>query len=62
MLNPYTNCLVRISENLILSLGDMVRAAEGDYGSLAATGGVLAIHIQWICNLDLDFMENCLPK
>ena len=26
------------------------------------SGGVVAIHIQWICNLDFDFEENCLPK
>ena len=43
-------------------IGDIVRAAGGDYSTLATTGGVLAVHVQWSCNLDLDFMENCLPK
>jgi hypothetical protein len=25
-------------------------------------GGVVAIHISWICNLDFDFMAYCLPR
>ena len=37
-------------------------AAGGDYKTLSISGGVVAVHIQWICNLDWDFMENCLPK
>ena len=40
----------------------MVEAAGGDYEKLSVTGGVVAVHIQWICNLDFDFMEHCLPK
>jgi len=46
----------------IFKLGDMVRAAGGDYNKLSVGGGVVAIHIQWICNLDWDFMKYCLPK
>ena len=37
-------------------------AAGGNYSTLAVTGGVVAIHIQWICNLDFDFQKNCLPR
>ena len=43
-------------------LGEIVDAAGGDYTSLSIGGGVVAVQIQWICNLDFDFMENCLPK
>ena len=25
-------------------------------------GGVVAIHIYWICNLDFDFKKTCTPK
>ena len=32
------------------------------YQKIDEPGGVVAIHIQWICNLDFDFEENCLPK
>ena len=39
-----------------------MRAAGGDYTRLSVGGGVVAIHIQWICNLDWDFMKYCLPK
>jgi len=46
----------------IFRLGDMVTAAGGNYSTLAATGGVVAIHIQWKCNLDFDFLQNCLPE
>ena len=37
-------------------------AAGGDYSQLATRGGVVAVHIQWICNLDWDFMKHCLPR
>ena len=40
----------------------MVTAAGGNYRQLSVSGGVVAIHIQWICNLDWDFMRHCLPK
>ena len=46
----------------IFKLGDMVRSAGGNYTQLSVSGGVVAIHIQWICNLDWDFMKYCLPK
>ena len=46
----------------ILRPGDMVTAAGGDYTKLSVGGGVVAIHIQWICNLDWDFLKYCLPK
>ena len=46
----------------IFRLGDMVEAAGGNYSTLATTGGVMAIHIQWKCNLDFDFIKNCLPE
>ena len=42
--------------------GDIVAAAGGNYSTLAVTGGVVAIHIQWLCNLDFDFYQNCLPR
>ena len=29
---------------------------------MAVRGGVVSLSITWNCNLDLDFMENCLPK
>ena len=40
----------------------MVEAAGGNYSTLATTGGVVAVHIQWKCNLDFDFLKNCLPE
>ena len=43
-------------------LGDLVLAAGGDYDSLATRGGVVAVHIQWLCDLDWDFQQYCLPK
>ena len=43
-------------------LGEIVAAAGGDYTSMSISGGVVAVQIQWICNLDFDFMQNCLPK
>ena len=46
----------------LLRPGDMVTAAGGDYTKLSVGGGVVAIHIQWICNLDWDFLKYCLPK
>jgi len=46
----------------IFKLGEMVAAAGGDYSSLSIKGGVVAVHIQWICNLDFNFMEHCLPR
>ena len=42
--------------------GDIVESAGGNYSTLSISGGVVAIHIKWICNLDFDFMENCLPE
>ena len=42
--------------------GDMVEAAGGNYTQLAVSGGVVAVHIQWICNLDWDFFKYCLPR
>jgi len=46
----------------IFRLGDMVTAAGGNYSTLAITGGVVAVHIQWRCNLDFDFHKHCLPE
>ena len=46
----------------ICTTGDMVEAAGGNYSTLATTGGVVAVHIQWKCNLDFDFLKNCLPE
>ena len=43
-------------------VGDMVRAAGGNYTQLSISGGVVAVHIEWICNLDWDFDKYCLPK
>ena len=42
--------------------GDIVKAAGGNYTTLSINGGVVAIHIKWICNLDFDFKKNCLPQ
>ena len=54
------------STNVFLILfpitGDIVFAAGGNYSTLAITGGVVAVHIHWICNLDFHFQNNCLPK
>jgi len=46
----------------IFRLGDIVLAAGGDYASLATKGGVVAVHIRWLCDLDWDFTKYCLPK
>ena len=46
----------------VCTTGDMVEAAGGNYSTLATTGGVVAVHIQWKCNLDFDFIKNCLPE
>jgi hypothetical protein len=43
-------------------IGEIVAAAGGDYTSLSIGGGVVALQIQWIYNLDFDFIQNCLPK
>uniref|UniRef100_A0A8B9J026 P2X purinoceptor n=1 Tax=Amazona collaria TaxID=241587 RepID=A0A8B9J026_9PSIT len=45
----------------ILRLGDVVRLAGQDFRTLAATGGVLAIKIGWVCDLDRGG-ERCLPR
>uniref|UniRef100_A0A8V5FVX2 P2X purinoceptor n=1 Tax=Melopsittacus undulatus TaxID=13146 RepID=A0A8V5FVX2_MELUD len=45
----------------ILRLGDVVRLAGQDFRSLATTGGVLAIKIGWVCDLDRGG-ERCLPR
>ena len=29
---------------------------------MAVRGGVVSLSITWNCDLDLDFMETCLPK
>ena len=29
---------------------------------MAVKGGVVSMSIKWNCNLDVDFMKNCLPK
>ena len=39
-----------------------MKAAGGNYTTLSINGGVVAIHIKWICNLDFDFQKNCLPQ
>jgi len=46
----------------IFRLGDIVTAAGGNYTAMAVTGGVVAIHIKWICDLNFDFHDNCLPE
>ena len=35
---------------------------QGNYDTLARTGGVVSVEIKWNCNLDLDFHKYCLPK
>ncbi|XP_059682045.1 P2X purinoceptor 3 [Gavia stellata] len=45
----------------ILRLGDVARLAGQDFPTLAATGGVLAIKIGWVCDLDRAW-ERCLPR
>ena len=51
-----------VTLDIFLIPGDIVAAAGGNYSTLAVTGGVVAIHIQWVCNLDFDFYQNCLPR
>ncbi len=46
----------------IFWLGDIIRLAGGEFGKLSKKGGVVSISISWNCNLDTDFMSNCLPK
>ena len=48
--------------NILMVAGDMVAAAGGNYTQLSISGGVVAVHIEWICNLDWDFVKYCLPK
>ncbi|XP_068800597.1 P2X purinoceptor 3 isoform X2 [Struthio camelus] len=45
----------------VLRLGDVARWAGQDFGTLATTGGVLAIKIGWECDLDQPW-ERCLPR
>ena len=56
----------------------MVSAAGGNYTQLSISGkkslsvydrclimtpgGVVAVHVEWTCNLDWDFNKYCLPK
>ena len=47
---------------VVCCAGDVVQAAGGNYTQLSITGGVVAVHIEWICNLDWDFHRYCLPK
>ena len=35
---------------------------SGVYNQLAVKGGVVAIDIEWDCDLDWNFMKYCLPK
>ena len=35
---------------------------EGNYSQLAIRGAVISIEIKWDCDLDFDFMKNCLPQ
>jgi hypothetical protein len=46
----------------IFWLGEMVELAGGNFSSLSIDGGVISISIQWNCDLDRDFMANCLPQ
>ena len=46
----------------VFVVGDMVAAAGGNYTQLSISGGVVAVPIEWICNLDWDFQKYCLPK
>jgi len=64
---PHGICVYNFSDPAthlcpIFRLGDIVEAAGGNYTKMSVKGGVVAIHISWICNLDFDFMKNCLPK
>lgn len=44
----------------VFQLGAIVNFTETDYESLAITGGVIGINIDWNCNLDFS-IENCHP-
>ena len=54
--------MVIITIIILYYLGDIVSAAGGNYTSLSVGGGVVAVHIQWSCDLDWDFFTYCLPK
>ena len=43
-------------------LGEIVRAAGGDFQKMAIKGGVMGIGITWNCDLDWDFNKYCLPE
>ncbi|XP_067152004.1 P2X purinoceptor 3 [Apteryx mantelli] len=45
----------------ILRLGDVARFAGQDFAALATAGGVVAIKIAWVCDLDRAW-ELCLPR
>ena len=51
-----------VSIHHLCSEGEVVEAAGGNYTQLSITGGVVAVHIEWTCNLDWDFQRYCLPK
>ena len=40
----------------------MVRLAGEDFRELAVNGAVIAVVIEWECDLDHDFMKYCRPK
>ena len=46
----------------IFKLGDIIELAGGNFSKIAIKGGVISIQITWDCDLDWDFMKNCLPK
>ncbi|KAF4520677.1 hypothetical protein B566_EDAN006353 [Ephemera danica] len=46
----------------VFRLGDIVDRAGLDFSKIALSGAVVAINIRWICDLDLNFEENCLPE
>ncbi|XP_038059541.1 P2X purinoceptor 4-like [Patiria miniata] len=54
----YNNHLDRFCP--IFKLGDIIDATGEDYNALAYSGGVIAISINWDCNLDYNW-DDCTP-
>ncbi len=46
----------------VFELGKMVELAGEDFERLSVNGGVIAVVIEWDCDLDHDFMKYCRPQ
>ncbi len=45
----------------VFKLTTMARLAGEDFNALSVNGAVLAVGIEWDCDLDYDFMRYCRP-